>query len=121
MAITANKRKNIRAAWSPKKENILEITTDHSLVRHYLGSKEPINGKFPNFKTPQWKMFFNDILAHAFAEKMVSMNCAQKPETYETLAAINKSDIKETMAVANKFYSNEFNKFMTLLHSEKVN
>ncbi len=113
--------KNIRAAWSPKKENILEITTDHSLVRHYLGSKEPINGKFPNFKTPQWKMFFNDILAHAFAEKMVSMNCAQKPETYETLAAINKSDIKETMAVANKFYSNEFNKFMTLLHSEKVN
>ncbi len=113
--------KNIRAAWSPKEENILEITTDHSLVRHYLGSKEPINGKFPSFKTPQWKMFFNDILAHAFAEKMVTMNCAQKPETYETLAAINKSDIKETMAVANKFYSNEFNKFMTLLHSEKVN
>ena len=43
-------------------------------------------------------MFFNDILAHAFAEKDGFMNCAQKPETYETLAAINKSDIKETMA-----------------------
>ena len=112
--------KNIRAAWSPKKENILEITTDHPLVRHYLGAKEPINGKFPNFKTPQWKMFFNEILAQAFAEKMVSMNCAQKPESYETLAAINKSDIKETMAVANKYYINEFNKFMSLLHSEKV-
>ena len=111
---------NVRAAWKPKEENILEITTDHPLVRHYLGSKEPINGKFPNFKTPQWRMFFNDILAHAFAEKMVSMNCAQKPETYETLASINKSDIKETMSVANKFYSNEFNKFMSLLHSEKV-
>ena len=67
-----------------------------------------------------WKMFFNDILAHAFAEKMVAMNCSQKPETYETLASINKSDIKETMSVANKFYSNEFNKFMSLLHSEKV-
>ena len=112
--------KNIRAAWSPKKENILEITTDHPLVRHYLGAKEPINGKFPNFKTPQWKMFFNEILAQAFAEKMVSRNCAQKPESYETLAAINKSDIKETMAVANKYYINEFNKFMSLLHSEKV-
>lgn len=112
--------KNIRAAWSPKKENILEITTDHPLVRYYLGAKEPINGKFPNFKTPQWKMFFNEILAQAFAEKMVSMNCAQKPESYETLAAINKSDIKETMAVANKYYTNEFNKFMSLLHSEKV-
>jgi len=24
------------------------------------------------------------------------------------------------MSVANKFYSNEFNKFMSLLHSEKV-
>tara|TARA_B100002051_G_C16734443_1_gene640281 strand:+ start:696 stop:2990 length:2295 start_codon:yes stop_codon:yes gene_type:complete len=111
---------NVRAAWKPQEENILEITTDHPLVRHYLGAKEPVNGKFPNFKTPQWKMFFNDILAHAFAEKMVAMNCSQKPETYETLASINKSDIKETMSVANKFYSNEFNKFMSLLHSEKV-
>lgn len=111
---------NVRAAWKPQEENILEITTDHPLVRYYLGAKEPINGKFPNFKTPQWKMFFNDILSHAFAEKMVAMNCSQKPETYETLASINKSDIKETMSVANKFYSNEFNKFMSLLHSEKV-
>ena len=79
---------NVRAAWKPQEENILEITTDHPLVRYYLGAKEPINGKFPNFKTPQWKMFFNDILSHAFAEKMVAMNCSQKPETYETLASI---------------------------------
>ena len=112
---------DIRAAWKPKEENILEITTNHPIVRHYLGSKEKINGAFPGFKTPQWKMFFKEILANAFAEKIVAMNCAQKPDIYERLTSINKSDIKETMGVANKFYQNEVNKFMTLLHSEKVN
>ena len=106
-----------RAQWDFTNTNLLKITTRHKIVRKYLGSSKPINGKYPYSGSLIWKTFENDILAEKFAEKQMEIIATNKPIEYASLTKHNKEQVDITVALVQRYYNKLKRKMILQLHN----